>query len=100
MTTSSVIYNIETRFSSFLEILAMRPLLSTLYIYATGIGGQTALKLIRQHGSIENILENINKERFILYYCTFILHIRRCMKMNLYLLWVHFFVLFPGLFLQ
>ncbi|KAF8394769.1 hypothetical protein HHK36_020984 [Tetracentron sinense] len=30
---------------------------------ATGsIGGQTALKLIRQHGSIENILENINKE--------------------------------------
>lgn len=33
---------------------------------ATGIGGQTALKLIRQHGSIENILENINKERFFL----------------------------------
>ncbi|THG07382.1 hypothetical protein TEA_016174 [Camellia sinensis var. sinensis] len=30
----------------------------------TGIGGQTALKLIRQHGSIENILENINKERY------------------------------------
>ncbi|KAG5548871.1 hypothetical protein RHGRI_014284 [Rhododendron griersonianum] len=29
-----------------------------------GIGGQTALKLIRQHGSIENILENINKERY------------------------------------
>ncbi|GMY22188.1 flap endonuclease 1 [Fagus crenata] len=29
-----------------------------------GIGGQTALKLIRQHGSIETILENINKERF------------------------------------
>ncbi|THG23564.1 hypothetical protein TEA_015352 [Camellia sinensis var. sinensis] len=28
------------------------------------IGGQTALKLIRQHGSIENILENINKERY------------------------------------
>lgn len=28
-----------------------------------GIGGQTALKLIRQHGSIENILQNINKER-------------------------------------
>ncbi|KAF2324090.1 hypothetical protein GH714_006568 [Hevea brasiliensis] len=25
---------------------------------------QTALKLIRQHGSIENILENINKERY------------------------------------
>lgn len=29
-----------------------------------GIGSQTALKLIRQHGSIENILENINKERY------------------------------------
>ncbi|XP_021623482.1 flap endonuclease 1 isoform X2 [Manihot esculenta] len=29
-----------------------------------GIGGQTALKLIRQHGSIENILDNINKERY------------------------------------
>ncbi|PIN08205.1 5'-3' exonuclease [Handroanthus impetiginosus] len=29
-----------------------------------GIGGMTALKLIRQHGSIENILENINKERY------------------------------------
>lgn len=29
-----------------------------------GIGGQTALKLIRQHGSIENILENINKEKY------------------------------------
>ncbi|KAF7818043.1 flap endonuclease 1 isoform X2 [Senna tora] len=29
-----------------------------------GIGGQTALKLVRQHGSIENILENINKERY------------------------------------
>ncbi|KAL6957803.1 Elongation of fatty acids protein 2, partial [Sarracenia purpurea var. burkii] len=28
------------------------------------IGSQTALKLIRQHGSIENILENINKERY------------------------------------
>ncbi|GMN23164.1 hypothetical protein TIFTF001_000013 [Ficus carica] len=28
-----------------------------------GIGGQTALKLIRQHGSIEKILENINRER-------------------------------------
>ncbi|GFY94348.1 5'-3' exonuclease family protein [Actinidia rufa] len=27
-----------------------------------GIGSQTALKLIRQHGSIENVLENINKE--------------------------------------
>ncbi|WVY97953.1 hypothetical protein V8G54_030104, partial [Vigna mungo] len=29
-----------------------------------GIGGQTALKLIREHGSIENMLENINKERY------------------------------------
>ncbi|KAA3481233.1 flap endonuclease 1 [Gossypium australe] len=29
-----------------------------------GIGGQTALKLIRQHGSIEEILQNINKERY------------------------------------
>ncbi|WCJ26819.1 Flap endonuclease 1 [Euphorbia peplus] len=29
-----------------------------------GIGGLTALKLIRQHGSIESILENINKERY------------------------------------
>ncbi|GLT96536.1 hypothetical protein SLE2022_141510 [Rubroshorea leprosula] len=29
-----------------------------------GIGEQTALKLIRQHGSIENILENINKDRY------------------------------------
>ncbi|KAI6695469.1 hypothetical protein NL676_023179 [Syzygium grande] len=29
-----------------------------------GIGGQTALKLIRQHGSIESILENINKEKY------------------------------------
>ncbi|XP_031496972.1 flap endonuclease 1-like isoform X2 [Nymphaea colorata] len=29
-----------------------------------GIGGQTALKLIRQHGSIEAILENINRERY------------------------------------
>ncbi|KAD3068766.1 hypothetical protein E3N88_36646 [Mikania micrantha] len=29
-----------------------------------GIGGQTALKLIRQHGSIESILENINRERY------------------------------------
>ncbi|TYK10325.1 flap endonuclease 1 isoform X2 [Cucumis melo var. makuwa] len=28
-----------------------------------GIGGLTALKLIRQHGAIEGILENINKER-------------------------------------
>ncbi|XP_031403228.1 flap endonuclease 1 isoform X3 [Punica granatum] len=29
-----------------------------------GIGGQTALKLIRQHGSIESVLENINRERY------------------------------------
>ncbi|MED6131039.1 Elongation of fatty acids protein 2 [Stylosanthes scabra] len=29
-----------------------------------GIGGTTALKLIRQHGSIEKILENLNKERY------------------------------------
>ncbi|CAI0552062.1 unnamed protein product [Linum tenue] len=29
-----------------------------------GIGGQTALKLIRQHGSIEGIIENISKERY------------------------------------
>lgn len=29
-----------------------------------GIGGKTALKLIHQHCSIENILENINKERY------------------------------------
>ncbi|KAL6545654.1 Elongation of fatty acids protein 2 [Orobanche gracilis] len=29
-----------------------------------GIGGLTALKLIRQHGSIESILENISKERY------------------------------------
>lgn len=28
-----------------------------------GIGAQTALKLIRQHGSIESILENLNKDR-------------------------------------
>ncbi|KAK6911723.1 XPG, N-terminal [Dillenia turbinata] len=29
-----------------------------------GIGAQTALKLIRQHGSIESILENVSKERY------------------------------------
>ncbi|OVA16596.1 XPG/Rad2 endonuclease [Macleaya cordata] len=28
------------------------------------IGGQTALKLIRKHGSIDSILENINKQRY------------------------------------
>lgn len=31
-----------------------------------GIGGLTALKLIRQHGSIEGILENINKDKLVL----------------------------------
>lgn len=29
-----------------------------------GIGGQTALKLIRQHGSIEKVLENLSKDRY------------------------------------
>ncbi|URD73641.1 hypothetical protein MUK42_08968 [Musa troglodytarum] len=29
-----------------------------------GIGGQTALKLIHWHGCLENILQNINKERY------------------------------------
>lgn len=29
-----------------------------------GIGGQTALKLIRQHGSMETMLENINRDRY------------------------------------
>ncbi|KAL8152110.1 hypothetical protein V2J09_021918 [Rumex salicifolius] len=29
-----------------------------------GIGGKTALKLIYQHGSMESILDNINKERY------------------------------------
>ncbi|PIA60599.1 hypothetical protein AQUCO_00300236v1 [Aquilegia coerulea] len=29
-----------------------------------GIGGQTALKLVRQHGSIENIVEKISKVRY------------------------------------
>ncbi|KAJ4795414.1 Flap endonuclease 1 [Rhynchospora pubera] len=29
-----------------------------------GIGGQTALKLIRKHGFLENVLENINRERY------------------------------------
>ncbi|KAL5570507.1 hypothetical protein UlMin_027082 [Ulmus minor] len=45
-----------------------------------GIGGQTALKLIHQHGSIENILESINKER--------------CIEMNLVLNWekCHFMI--------
>ncbi|GFQ08467.1 flap endonuclease 1 [Phtheirospermum japonicum] len=36
-----------------------------------GIGGLTALKLIRQHGSIERILENINKTRFVLMFFVF-----------------------------
>ena len=34
-------------------------------LVALGIGGQTALKLIRQHGSIESILENLNKDRLV-----------------------------------
>uniref|UniRef100_A0A7N0VID6 Flap endonuclease 1 n=1 Tax=Kalanchoe fedtschenkoi TaxID=63787 RepID=A0A7N0VID6_KALFE len=29
-----------------------------------GIGGQTALKLIRQHGSLENVIDKINKQRY------------------------------------
>ncbi|CAM8960110.1 unnamed protein product [Rhodiola kirilowii] len=29
-----------------------------------GIGGQTALKLIRQHGNLENVIEKINKQRY------------------------------------
>lgn len=29
-----------------------------------GIGAQTALKLVRQHGSLEKILENLNKDRY------------------------------------
>ncbi|KAL3538369.1 hypothetical protein ACH5RR_001735 [Cinchona calisaya] len=29
-----------------------------------GIGSQTALKLIRQHGSIEGVIDNINRERY------------------------------------
>eukprot|EP00250_Pteridium_aquilinum_P016588 c23179_g1_i1 orf=102-1262(+) len=29
-----------------------------------GIGGLTALKLIRQHGSLESVLENLNKDRY------------------------------------
>ncbi|KAH9319867.1 hypothetical protein KI387_021636, partial [Taxus chinensis] len=29
-----------------------------------GIGAQTALKLVRQHGSLEKIMENLNKERY------------------------------------
>lgn len=61
----SVLFYVETCLCSWLEILAMHPVLGTLQFYAAGIGGQTALKLIRQHGSIESILENINKERSI-----------------------------------
>ncbi|TYH34712.1 hypothetical protein ES332_D13G143800v1 [Gossypium tomentosum] len=34
------------------------------YCESIRIGGQTALKLIRQQGSIEHILQNINKERY------------------------------------
>lgn len=29
-----------------------------------GIGAQTALKLIRQHGNLESVLENLNKDRY------------------------------------
>lgn len=29
-----------------------------------GIGAQTALKLVRQHGSLESVLENLNKDRY------------------------------------
>lgn len=29
-----------------------------------GIGAQTALKLIRQHGSLDSVLENLNKDRY------------------------------------
>ncbi|KAF8401197.1 hypothetical protein HHK36_012128 [Tetracentron sinense] len=50
-----ILYDYEQQWST----LAFDGLLRTV-----GIGGQTALKLIRQHGSIENILENINKERY------------------------------------
>ena len=44
-----------------------------LIFNASGIGGQTALKLIRQHGSIESVIENINRERYI-----FILSLETC----------------------
>lgn len=49
-------------FPSFFCLIQMKT-------YDAGIGGQTALKLIRQHGSIENILENINKERYLFAFC-------------------------------
>jgi hypothetical protein len=38
---------------------------NSIFTCPLGIGGQTALKLIRQHGSIESILENLNKDRFV-----------------------------------
>lgn len=62
-----MLFYVETCLCTWLEILAiaMHPVLGNLQFYAAGIGGQTALKLIRQHGSIESILENINKERSI-----------------------------------
>jgi flap endonuclease-1 len=34
-----------------------------------GIGAQTALKLIRLHGSLEAVLENLNKDRYICVSC-------------------------------
>ncbi|XP_064997747.1 flap endonuclease 1-A-like isoform X1 [Musa acuminata AAA Group] len=52
---------------SVLEVPAaiiIRGPIYSLYHCDKCIGGQTALKLIRQHGCIENILENINKERY------------------------------------
>ena len=30
-----------------------------------GIGPQTALKLVRKHGTIEHIMENLNKDRYV-----------------------------------
>jgi 5'-3' exonuclease len=30
-----------------------------------GIGGQRALKLIRQHGCIEEVLQNLNQTRYV-----------------------------------
>ncbi|KAG6531811.1 hypothetical protein ZIOFF_005637 [Zingiber officinale] len=43
---------------------SMSMLLGLDIAFNMSIGGQTALKLIRQHNCIENILENINKERY------------------------------------
>ncbi|MCO5553363.1 hypothetical protein L7F22_006884 [Adiantum nelumboides] len=33
-------------------------------IQVKGIGAQTALKLVRQHGSLESIIENLSKDRY------------------------------------